>query len=51
MVLYVSALVIEYIAVSPFVLGGDKSLKNKNVNKNLQKDQPKLILTPFWIFF
>ena len=25
-------------------------LKNKNVNKNLQKSQPKMILTPFWIF-
>lgn len=25
-------------------------LKNKNVNKTLQKDQPKMTLTPFWIF-
>lgn len=38
-VLYVSAFVIEYIAISSFTLGSDNSfLQNKNVNKRLQKD-------------
>lgn len=34
------------------MLGGNRTLKTKffDVNKNLQKDQPEMILTPFWNF-
>lgn len=52
MILYVPVFVIEYLAFSPFILGGDRTFfkKLKNVDKNLQKDQPEMILMPFWNF-
>lgn len=52
MVSYVLAFLIEHIPFSSFMLGGNRTLKTKffDVNKNLQKDQPEMILTPFWNF-